>query len=214
MQLALGQVLARGSRLVGGLNQRLPGPSGQPQRNPGAQHARTGQAIVWLTEDESMIDFKLSAPSLGNSTQAHIQCGPTGANGPVVALLYGFGPVVSPDGVLSQGTITAADFIPRPDLAVCPGGVADLDGLIGQIQAGNTYVNVHTMANRPVKSGVSSTRSLLISRPYPAQGLRARLLAGAGLFLLFTFAPTASGPTTVHGRAFRSGLHLEMYRKD
>lgn len=106
-----------------------------------------GQAIVQISKDESSINFKLIAANIEDVTQAHIHCGPADDNGPVVAFLYGFGPTVSPDGVLSQGTLTASDVIPRPDSAGCPGGVADLGSLIAQIRAGNTYVNVHTLAN-------------------------------------------------------------------
>jgi len=37
--------------------------------------------------------------------------------------------------------------IPLADSANCPGGIADLQELLAQMRAGQTYVNVHTLAN-------------------------------------------------------------------
>jgi len=121
----------------------LAGRNEVPAVNTRAQ----GQAIVQISRDESSIDFKLIAANIEDVTQAHIHCGAAGVNGPVVAFLYGFGPVVSPDGVLSQGTLTAADVIPRPDSDACPGGLADFADLVARIRAGDAYVNVHTLDN-------------------------------------------------------------------
>ena len=66
--------------------------------------------------------------------------GPAGTEGPVVVPLF-TGPAKTGafQGVLAQGTFTAADF------------VADLQGkamsdLVSLIQAGNAHVNVHTAA--------------------------------------------------------------------
>jgi hypothetical protein len=105
-----------------------------------------GQAIFHVSDDGTSIDFKLIVANIENITQAHIHCGSAGVNGPVVAFLYGLGPTVTTNGILSQGTLTEASVIPRPDSAACPGGVANLADLIAQIEAGNAYVNVHTVA--------------------------------------------------------------------
>ena len=64
-------------------------------------------------------------------------------NGPIVVFLYGLGPTVSPNGILSQGTITSV--IPRPDSPACPGGIATLADLIAKLESGDAYVNVHTV---------------------------------------------------------------------
>jgi hypothetical protein len=106
-----------------------------------------GQAIFKLSADGSSMDYKLIAANIKDVTQAHIHCGSAGVNGPVVVFLYGFGPTVSPNGVLAEGTITQADVIARPDSAACPGGVATLAELVSHIEAGNAYVNVHTVVN-------------------------------------------------------------------
>ena len=70
---------------------------------------------------------------------AHIHLGAPGVNGAIVAFLYGAVPAGggAENGVLSTGTITAADLIGT--LAGQP-----LSALVGEINAGNAYVNVHT----------------------------------------------------------------------
>ena len=74
-----------------------------------------------------------------NGSALTVQVGPVGVNAPIVAFLYG--PVAPAggrvDGVISQGTITAANLI--GPLAGHP-----LADLITAMNAGNTYVNAHT----------------------------------------------------------------------
>jgi hypothetical protein len=107
-----------------------------------------GQAILHLSKDGTELAYKLIVANIDGVTQAHIHCGPSDANGPVVAFLFGFDAEgVAVNGILAQDTIVAGDIIPRPDSPVCPGGVADFDDLMVQIRSGNTYVNVHTLAN-------------------------------------------------------------------
>ena len=110
-----------------------------------------GQAKFQLSKDGTELHFKLIVASIENVTQAHIHCGAPGTAGPVVAFLYPAGPPPvlisgSFSGVLSEGTITDANIIPRPDSAQCPGGVADFNDLIEKIGSGEAYVNVHTTA--------------------------------------------------------------------
>jgi hypothetical protein len=103
-----------------------------------------GQAIFHLSKDGSALHFKLIVANIENVTQAHIHCGAVGVNGPIVVFLYGFGPVVSPDGILSEGTVTGANVIPLSPSAACPGGVANFADLIAKMQTGGAYVNAHT----------------------------------------------------------------------
>ncbi|MDX1416283.1 MAG: CHRD domain-containing protein [Candidatus Promineifilaceae bacterium] len=113
---------------------------------PPAETQGQGESIVRVNKDGSALNYKLIVANIDNVTQSHIHCGPEGANGPVVAFLFGFvSGGVTVNGVLAEGTITAEDVISRPDSDSCPGGVADLDDLIQQIRSGNTYVNVHTV---------------------------------------------------------------------
>lgn len=101
-----------------------------------------GEAIFHVSKEGDSISYKLIAANIENITQAHIHLGASGVNGPVVAWLYPSGPpaVLIPgrfDGVLAEGTITADDL-------VGPLVGQTLDDLIDAMQAGNTYVNIHT----------------------------------------------------------------------
>jgi len=109
-----------------------------------------GQATFKLNDDETSLDFMLIASNILEVSQSHIHCGVPGVNGPVVAFLYGLTTPATGErfvGVLSEGTVTAANVIPRPDSPACPGGLADFDQLIARMRAGETYTNVHTTAN-------------------------------------------------------------------
>lgn len=108
----------------------------------------TGVAKFKLNKDGDALAFKLNVANIEDITQAHIHCGPADDNGPVTVFLFGFAdPSVTVNGTLSQGVITAADVIARPDSDVCPGGISDFDDLLQQMIDGNTYVNVHTEEN-------------------------------------------------------------------
>ena len=112
--------------------------SGDEEVPANASKAR-GNATFNVSEDGTQITYKLIASNLENAFMAHIHRGAAGANGPVVAFLFG---PVSPgggrtDGVLATGTITAANLI-GPLLG------QPLSALLAEMQAGNAYVNVHT----------------------------------------------------------------------
>ena len=99
-----------------------------------------------LSRDEDELEFRLRASKIEDVTAAHIHCGPEGVNGPVAVFLYS-GPVVTPHGVLSEGTLTAANLIALPDSPACPGGIATFDELVAKMRSGGAYVNVHTVTN-------------------------------------------------------------------
>ncbi len=110
-----------------------------------------GQAHFKVSNDRTSVDYKLMASNINNAFMAHIHCGVPGSNGPIVVWLYpSTAPAPGPpaggrhDGVLAEGTFTAANVIARPDSPACPGGVASLDDLLAKINAKGTYVNVHT----------------------------------------------------------------------
>jgi len=99
------------------------------------------QAIFQRTRDGSGLQYKLIVANAEFVTQAHIHLGTEGANGPVVAFLFGFVPEGdSSNGPLAQGVITDANLI-----GPMAGGT--IEDLITQIESGNTYVNVHTQQN-------------------------------------------------------------------
>ena len=104
-----------------------------------------GQANFKLSADGTELHYKLIAANIDNAFMAHIHMGPVGVNAPIVVWLF---PSTTPgapgplgagrmDGVLAEGTITAADL-------VGPLKGQPLSALIDAIQAGNAYVNVHT----------------------------------------------------------------------
>jgi CHRD domain len=98
------------------------------------------QAIFNLSKDGSEIEYKLIASNIENIVQAHIHAGIPGVNGDIIVFLYG---LVAPgggrtNGVLSEGTFTADDFIGRFE------NVLTLDQLVEMMDSGAAYVNVHT----------------------------------------------------------------------
>lgn len=98
-----------------------------------------GEAIFQLSKDGSSLSFKLIAANIEDVFAAHIHCGTAGVNGPVGVTLFG-GATVSPNGILSQGTITETNA----GNACAWESLADV---INAIDAGGAYVNVHTTAN-------------------------------------------------------------------
>jgi len=109
---------------------------------PANDSAGQGQAILHLSKDGTSLDYKLIVANIENVAQAHIHLGAPGVNGPVVAWLYPSGPPAQlipgrSDGVLGQGTITAASL-------VGPLAGAQLSVLVEALRSNGAYVNVHT----------------------------------------------------------------------
>jgi CHRD domain len=111
---------------------------------PARQTRAQGQATFQVSEDGTAIHYKLNVANIENVTAAHIHLGAPGVNGGIVVFLYPntTGPALPPDGGriqgrIAEGTITAANLV--GPLAGQP-----LSELIDAIDAGNTYVNVHT----------------------------------------------------------------------
>jgi hypothetical protein len=135
---------AAAATAIAGLNDNfgthLKGDNEVPARDTTAQ----GQALFQLSEDGTAMSYKLIASNIENAFMAHIHIGAAGSNGPVSVWLYpGTAPVPGPvgsgrhDGVLAEGTFTAANFVGA--LAGQP-----MSALVAAIEAGNAYVNVHT----------------------------------------------------------------------
>ncbi len=102
-----------------------------------------GQAIFQLQSDGTLT-YKLIVANIEDIRQAHIHRAPAGSNGGIVAWLFPDGPPATlvpgrTDGVLAEGAITDARVIG----SLAGQGVA---GLLAMMRAGNTYVNVHTVA--------------------------------------------------------------------
>ena len=102
------------------------------------------QLILHLAPDGDSLDYKLIASNIENVTQAHIHQGPADGTGPIVVWLFpGIAPPANPggagrhNGVLREGTFTAANFIGP----LAGKSAADL---IALMRSGGVYVNVHT----------------------------------------------------------------------
>jgi hypothetical protein len=124
----------------GNVNTHLKGRFEVPLRNTDAQ----GEAIFRISDDGSSVDYKLIASNIDNAFMAHIHMGSSTVAGPIVVWLYpSTAPVPGPlgsgrhDGVLAEGTFTAANLV--GPLAGHP-----LSDLIAAMQSGDAYVNVHT----------------------------------------------------------------------
>lgn len=118
----------------------LHGDEEVPERETRAQ----GQATFQVSEDGTAIHYKLNVANIENVFQAHIHLAPSGSNGEIVVWLYpSTAPIAGPlgrgriQGRIADGTITAANLV--GPLAGRP-----LSELIDALEAGNTYVNVHT----------------------------------------------------------------------
>jgi Cu/Zn superoxide dismutase len=102
---------------------------------PAVETQAVGQATVITTGWGVMHNVSVGG-SISDVVAAHIHCAPEGVNGPVGVTLFQGGPAGK--GSLSRGPL------PDPD----PGnacGWADLDDVMDAIEAGNAYVNVHTL---------------------------------------------------------------------
>jgi hypothetical protein len=158
--LALGLVAAfvavGAATAVAGFNQNfgthLRGRTEVPVRETQAQ----GQAMFHLSDDGQSMDYKLIAANIENAFMAHIHIGPATGLGPIAVWLFpgtAATPIPLPDaqgridGVIAEGTFTAANFV--GPLAGHP--MADL---VAAIENENAYVNIHTNDNvAPTNTG-------------------------------------------------------------
>src|SRR4030088_453145 len=109
---------------------------------PGTSLA-TGLATFRLSNNGQALRYRLSASHLSGIFQAHIHINGAGVNGPVVVFLFKSAqPTGEVNGLLSQGTISASDF-------VGPLFGHPFSELLTDIRNGNAYVNVHTLPNHP-----------------------------------------------------------------
>jgi hypothetical protein len=110
---------------------------------PSVDSAATGQATFQLSPDGNSLAYTLSVSNIEDVTMAHIHAGSPGEVGKPVASLYPTKMTASNkqtqkmNGVIATGTIRESNLMgPLKGKTV-----ADL---VAQIQAGKTYVNVHT----------------------------------------------------------------------
>lgn len=141
--LGLGGLTLAGTGIAAGrgherhFRTRLSGDSEVPPVDTNAQ----GQAKFQLNKSGGALRFKLIVANIDDVVAAHIHCAPAGQNGPIGVTLFSGGPT-SENGVLSEGRIAEPD-----DGNGC--GWETLSDVVEAIRSGETYVNVHTVANPP-----------------------------------------------------------------
>ncbi|MGH2685646.1 MAG: CHRD domain-containing protein [Actinomycetota bacterium] len=115
------------------------------QEVPSISTPATGEARLRLVRTGAgpTIPYRLEYRDIQNAVAAHIHLGQAGVNGGVSAFLCGGGdtPACPPTGGTVTGTIEASDVIGPSAQGIDPGEIAEL---VKAMQAGVTYVNVHT----------------------------------------------------------------------
>ncbi|HEY1410472.1 MAG TPA: CHRD domain-containing protein [Promineifilum sp.] len=103
----------------------------------------TGMFRATVNADGTLIDYELSYSGLSNTVAAHIHLGQKGVNGGVSAFLCGGGdkPACPAMEGTVTGTIDAADVIGPNGQGIAPTQIREL---VAAMNAGVTYVNVHT----------------------------------------------------------------------
>ena len=96
----------------------------------------TGQATFKLSKDGTSLSYKLIVANIETVRFGHLHLGNRGANGGVVADLVGR-TAPSPQGVIAEGTITAAS-LKGPLLK------KSLNDLVTAMENEGVYVNVHS----------------------------------------------------------------------
>ncbi|MGH7565495.1 MAG: CHRD domain-containing protein [Gemmatimonadota bacterium] len=102
-----------------------------------------GTGTAFFDVDGTTVRFRVEVEDIQNVTLAHIHVGATDVAGPIVVELFnadGNPESFTDREVLAEATFTQADI-------QAASGIATLDALIAAMEAGNTYVNVHTTAN-------------------------------------------------------------------
>lgn len=91
---------------------------------------------------EESVSFKVNVTGIDKVTAAHIHNAKSGENGEVVVTLFKADSPTGPkDGILAEGNFTASDL-------EGPMEGKELSDLVTAMENGETYVNVHTEANK------------------------------------------------------------------
>jgi hypothetical protein len=130
LSLSVGTVYA-------GMNRNFVAPLSGGEEVPTVMTLSRGNAVFKLSKDGTELSYKLIVANLEDVVAAHIHMGEQGVNGPVIVGLYTGGLIEGKfSGILAQGVISESSL-----------GEEAFAELLEMIMAGDTYVNVHTLAN-------------------------------------------------------------------
>lgn len=114
---------------------------------PSVETNASGHATFELSADGSELHFEVYIDCIRNVNQGHIHLGGPDENGPVVVWLYPQETQepetiegLQRDFVLAEGTVTEADLVDELE-------GESLDALAAEMEAGQTYVNIHSEQN-------------------------------------------------------------------
>lgn len=96
----------------------------------------TAKGWAWFKPMGDTVWYKVNATGIDKVTMAHIHNAKAGENGDPIAMLQ----IKSSGPTLAEGNITTSDLMG----SLAGKSIADL---VGKMQSGETYVNVHTEAN-------------------------------------------------------------------
>jgi len=181
----------RGETLAAGPGASYTAPLSGGEEVPPRTTPASGQATFQVSADGQSLTYSVTVQNIANVTMGHIHLGAKGANGDIVLPLV---PMVPPaggpkSGVIGQGTATAAQL-------VGPLQGKTLADLVAEMDAGNTYVNIHTGAGgaaatlQPGDLPPGELRGQIALTAAPAAGATATRAAGAT-------APAAATATRV-----------------
>ena len=167
-----------------------------------------GVGNVTVSADQTTINYSLTltGPFTSDPVQAHIHAGRPGVAGPVIFFICS----AAQEGVQAcplaaggeiSGTLTEAEFMPRPEA-----GIETFADAVAAITGGNAYLNVHTTANAsgeirgqigPVSLGAllsSAAEIPPVTTPSSATGTAAVAIAPDHASINYTL--TLTGPFT------------------
>ncbi len=105
---------------------------------PAAATMAKGEATFTLGKGGNVLMYKVTVSDIENVTAAHIHSGKMGSNGPAIALIDVKGKKTGKfSGTLAEGKITAKELLG-------PLKGKKVKDLVKEIEAGDTYLNVHT----------------------------------------------------------------------
>ena len=166
-----GQIVAKGSAEFVSLS--------GAQEVPPVTTSGTGNGWVLVSTDLSTLTYYVAYSGLsGPAVAAHIHTGATGVNGGIILpLAVGPSPMV--------GTLTATNFTPS-------GTITTFAEAVAAIQAGNTYVNIHTAAHPGGE--IRGQIGVAVAAPAPSPSPSPSASPSASPAASSTLPPTTTSP--------------------